>query len=96
MCSSVSKALKTDLGEAGFITNDEKSIWEPCQRIDWLGLSWYIARETIEIVDRRCGKILLTIDSFVDSGSFISARNLASSTGQILHHQFPGTSPDHD
>ena len=26
VCSSVSKAVKTDLGEAGFIKNDEKSI----------------------------------------------------------------------
>ena len=32
--SSLSKAVKTDLGEAGFITNDEKSIWEPCKPID--------------------------------------------------------------
>ena len=49
VCSSVSKAVKTDVGEAGFITNDEKSIWEPCQRIDWLGLTWDSARGTIEI-----------------------------------------------
>ena len=27
VCSSIAKAVKTDLGEAGFITNDEKSIW---------------------------------------------------------------------
>ena len=84
LCSSVSKAVKTDLGEAGFITNDEKSIWEPCQRIDWLGLTWDSALGTIEIVDRRCAKILVTIDSIVDSGFDISARNLASFTGQII------------
>ena len=83
-CRGVSKAVKTDLGEAGFITNDEKSIWEPCKRIDWLGLTWDSARETIEIVDRRCGKILRTIDSIVDSGFFISARNFASFIGQII------------
>ena len=84
VCSSVSKAVKADLGEAGFITNDEKSIWEPCQRIDWLGLTWDNALGTIEIVDRRCAKILATIDSIVDSGFVISARNLASFTGQII------------
>ena len=84
VCSSVSKAVKADLGEAGFITNDEKSIWEPCQRIDWLGLTWDSALGTIEIVDRRCAKILATIDSIVDSGFVISARNLASFTGQII------------
>ena len=34
MC--IAKEVKNDLSEAGFIINDEKSIWEPCQRIDWL------------------------------------------------------------
>ena len=82
MCSSVSKAVKTDLGEAGFIRNDE--IWEPCQRIDWLGLRGDSARGTIEIVDRRCAKILGTIYSIVYSGFVISARNLASFTEQII------------
>ena len=82
--SSVSKAVQIDLGEAGFITNDEKSIWEPCQRIDWLGLTWDSAQGTIEIVNRRCVQILGTIDSTVDSGFVISARNLAFFSGQII------------
>ena len=82
--SSVPKAVKTDLGEVGFITNDEKSIWEPWQRIDCLGLTWDSALGTIEIVDRRCAKILATIDIIFDSGFVISARNLASFTGQII------------
>ena len=86
VCRSVSKAVKTDLGEVGFIRNDEKSIWEPCQRIDWLGLTWDSARGTIETVNRRCAKILGTIDSIVDSGFGISSRNLAyfCFTGQII------------
>ena len=53
VCSSVAKAVKTDLGQAGFITNDEKTIWEPCQQIDWLGLIWDSARGTVEIVHRK-------------------------------------------
>ena len=72
-------SVKIDLGEAGFITNDEKSIWESCPRIAWLGLIWDSARGPIEIVDRRCG-----IDSIADSDFLISARNLASFTGQII------------
>ena len=83
-CSSIAKEVKSDLGEAGFITNDEKSIWKPSQRIDWLGLTWDSALGTIEIVHRRFAKILATIDSIVDSGFVISARILASFTGQII------------
>ena len=66
------------------ITNDEKSIWEPSQRIDWLGLTWDSALGTIEIVERRFAKILTTIDSIVDSGFVITARKLAFFTGQII------------
>ena len=68
VCSSIAKVVKTDLGEAGFVTSDEKSIWEPCQRIDWFGVTWDSARGTIGIVDRRFAKILSTIYSIVDSG----------------------------
>jgi len=68
-CSSIAKAVKIDLGEAVFITNDEKSVWEPCPQIVWLGLIWDSARGLIEItVDRRCG-----IDSVADSDFLISA-----------------------
>jgi len=84
VCSSIAKAVETDLGEAGFITNDEKSIWEPCQGIDRLGVTWDSVRGTIEIVNRRFAKMLSIIDSIVDSGLVISARKLASFTGQII------------
>ena len=95
VCSSVSKAVKIDLGEAGFITNDEKSIWKPCQRIDWSGLTWDSAQGTIEIVERRCAKILRTIDSIVDSAASLFLPEIWHlSEGKLfLHHQFPGTSP---
>ena len=49
-----------------------------------MGLTWDSALGTIEIVDRRCAKILASIDSIVDSGFVISARNLASFPGQII------------
>ena len=97
VCSSVSKAVKTDLGETGFITNREKSMWEPCQRIDYLGLTWDSAPGTIEIVDRRCAKILATIDSIVNvtlASLFLREIWPLSRDKLFLHHQFPGTSPE--
>lgn len=71
MCSSIANGVIVEA--AGFITNDEKSIWEPCQRITWLGLKWDSARGTIEIVGRRFAKILSTNDSIIDSGFVVSA-----------------------
>jgi len=84
LCSHIAKAVKTDLGKAGFVTNDEKSVWEPCQRLDWLGITWDSARGTIGIVDRRIAKIVATIDSIIESDFVISARRLASFSGQII------------
>ena len=58
--------------------------WIPCQRLDWLGITWDSARGTIEIVDRRVVKIMNTIDSIIASDFVLSARRLASFTGQII------------
>ena len=84
VCSAVAEAVKADLDKAGFVSNDEKSVWEPCQRLDWLGITWDSARGTIEIVERRIDKITSTIDSIINSDFVISARRLASFSGQII------------
>ncbi|CAH3199245.1 unnamed protein product [Porites evermanni] len=59
-------------------------MWIPRQKLDWLGITWDSARGTIEIVDRRVAKITCTIDSIMDSDFVLSARRLASFTGQII------------
>ena len=69
---------------AGFIANDEKSVWEPTQVLDWLGLTWNSILGTLKIVDRRITKILKTIDHIINSNFKVSARSLASFTGQII------------
>ena len=49
-----------------------------------MGITWDSARGTIEIVDRRVVKIMNTIDSTIASDFVLSARRLASFTGQII------------
>ena len=85
VCSIVADAVRTDLFKAGFVTNEDKSVWIPCQRLDWLGITWDSARGTIEIVDRRVAKITSTIDSIIDSDFVLSARRLASFTADNLY-----------
>ena len=84
MCGVVANAVRADLSKAGFVINEDKSVWIPCQRLDWLGITWDSARGTIEIVDRRVVKITNTIDSIIASDFVLSARTLASFTGQII------------
>ena len=56
VCSIVADAVRTDLLKARFVTNEDTSVWIPCGRLDWLGITWDSARGTIKIVDRGLPK----------------------------------------
>ena len=84
MCGVVANAVRADLSKAGFVTNEDKSVCKPCDRLDWLGITWDSARGTIEIVSRMVVETTNTIDSIIASDSVLSARRLASFTGQII------------
>jgi len=81
VCWVVANAVRADLFKAGFVTNEDKSLWIPCQRLDWLGIPWDSACGAIEIVGKRVVKIMNTIDSVIASDVVLSARRLASFTG---------------
>jgi len=53
VCSIVVDAVRTDLFKAGFVTNEDKSVWIPWQRLDWLGITWDSARGTIDISELK-------------------------------------------
>ena len=40
ICLSQAKQVQSDFISAGFIINEKKSIWVPCQGLVWLGLYW--------------------------------------------------------
>ena len=84
VCRVVANAVRADLFKAGFVTNEDKSVWIPCQRLHWLGITWDSACGTIDMVDRRVVKITNTIDSIIASDFVLSARRLASFKGQII------------
>ena len=42
VCSIVADAVRTDLFKAGIVNNEDKSVWIPCQRLDWLSITWDI------------------------------------------------------
>jgi hypothetical protein len=48
-CSHTSNVVKNDLAQAGFISNDDKSVWTPCQSITWIGILWHTHNGTIEL-----------------------------------------------
>ena len=70
--------------KAGFVINREKSVWEPTQLLDWLGISWNFALGTLKIVETRIVKIINTINHIIEADLKVSARVLVSLTGQII------------
>ena len=78
------RAVWADLCNAGFVVNEDKSVWEPTQVFDWLGITWNSALGTLKIVERRIVKIINTIDHILEADLEVSARELASFTGQII------------
>ena len=72
------------MSNAGFVINEEKSLWEPTQVLDWLGITWNSLLGTLKIVDRRITKIVDTIDRIIEADFKVSAGELASFTGWII------------
>lgn len=64
-CRVLSCKIKTFLYSAGLVTYDEKSIWQPCQSIEWLGIIWNSVHGTIHITGKRSSSIEAGIDSLV-------------------------------
>ena len=66
------------------MSNDDTSVWGPCQSILSLGILWHTDGGAIEVSERRVAKILSTVCSIIDCDFVISARCLASFTGQVI------------
>ena len=45
-CLIKAQAVRGDLYNAGFVVNEDKSVWEPTQVLDWLGITWNYALGT--------------------------------------------------
>lgn len=68
---------------AGFVLNDEKSVWAPVQSITWLGIVWNFQQGNISITDQRIGKIEKKLADTLTC-QVLSTRDLASITGAII------------
>ena len=68
--------------DTDFVINREKSVWEPTQLLDWLGITWNFALGTLKIVETRIVKIINTIDHIIEAD--VSAPVLASFKGQMI------------
>ena len=40
LCSADADFVRNSLENVGFVINYDKSIWEPIQKLEWLGMYW--------------------------------------------------------
>ena len=86
-CNLVAQKVKSDLRKSGFITYDVKSIWTPCQFIQWLGIIWDSRCATINVSERRLQGILDAILEIFERNCVVSARGISSFVGKIISAQ---------
>lgn len=79
-CIYESKFVKQSLIGAGFLINEEKSVFDPVQCLEWLGIIWNSTEFCLQISDRRISDFTWVLNEF----PHISARTLAQVTGKVI------------
>ena len=78
-----SNIIRSDLALAGFLANEDKSVWVPVHLITWLGIVWDGIQGQISITTTRIDKALHHIDNALQDPR-LSAGSLASIVGKII------------
>ena len=76
--------VQSSLSNAGFVANSTKSLWDPTQSLDWLGLNWDLVSGSISVSDRRISNFISLVDKFLQSAPYVTAQNCASIAGHVM------------
>ncbi len=85
-----SHVVKSDLINAGFVPNVQKSIWEPVSKTEWLGFQLNLENGMMSLPSRRITSItqgihsILSHDDSSDQEKVVHVRDLASVAGKII------------
>ncbi|MEW8542467.1 MAG: reverse transcriptase domain-containing protein [Candidatus Thiodiazotropha sp.] len=87
-CVNTARIVYSDLVSAGFVVNQDKSIWTPCSVLEWLGYIWNLKDGNISLPDRRISSLNSSIHLVLKNKSNVSARQVAQVTGRIISMTF--------
>lgn len=82
-CERISSIIQTDLARAGFLVNQEKSVWEPSPKLDWLGFEWDLSQGVISIPFNKLANLRTKIKC-IKTKKHVSTRDLASIVDSII------------
>lgn len=83
-CLNASKFVQDTLTQAGLLINKEKSIFQPVQCLEWLGLVWDSRLYSLSIPDRRIADTNDSIKFLIDRFPKFTARDLSRAAGKII------------
>ena len=83
-CQENSIFVKSSLLKAGFLPNEEKSIWNPTQICEWLGIIFNAIDKTLSLPQERVFSLICSIDEVLKNFPFFTERALAKITGKII------------
>ena len=81
--ANISKIVQSTLEQAGFVLNREKSVWQPTQRLQWLGFVIDMTLGQIEVPQAKISGLLDLLGKTAHA-THVSARQLASIVGKII------------
>ena len=76
-CDKVSTFVRQSLLDAGFLINEDKSIFKPAQSLEWLGIIWDTHNFTLCIAGRRIDDLSLCIENLINKFPFFTERQLS-------------------
>ncbi|CAC5414635.1 unnamed protein product [Mytilus coruscus] len=79
-CQNISEFVKSSLELARFLINEQKSIFDPVQCLEWLGLIWDSKSFSLAVSERRLNDAEESLDNILNKLPIISARQLAQLT----------------
>ncbi|VDI32229.1 Hypothetical predicted protein [Mytilus galloprovincialis] len=90
-CQKSSQFVKFQLQKLGFLIAHEKCVWDPCQKLKWLGFIWNTETGRIFVSPERIDKAEQTVNyilSEIGRGKvLLKARILAGIVGQLISMQ---------
>ena len=78
-----SAQVKLDLERAGFVINLDKSKWEPCHTMEWLGFQINLAKGELSVPANKISMLKSQLLE-VKGAQLLQARKLASLIGKIV------------
>jgi hypothetical protein len=84
------KIIHADLTNAGFIINEQKSCWVPCQKVTWLGFTLDARNNIFLVPEEKLSRLRHKLAKNLAYASHCSAREIARSVGTIesMYHAF--------